>query len=117
MLPSGRLTVPSPATLPLAVAPDCAASGCHAFTHLALAQIHFPLPSPLRLYSVSPWESTSTVAPSAETDAVFTSATEVPLLAGAAGAVEADPLLELELLPQALSNTAEASMGTRNLVT
>jgi hypothetical protein len=66
-----------------------------------------------------PFESTRTVAPSVELDAVFTSDTEVAPLAGAAAAADvalalADVLLEL--LPHAASSTDAASVGTRYLV-
>jgi hypothetical protein len=66
-----------------------------------------------------PFESTRTVLPTVEFDAVFTSDTEVPPLAvAAADLVVALELVDvlLELLPHAASSTDAASVGTRNLV-
>jgi len=66
---------------------------------------------------VRPCELTRTVAPSEELEAVLTSDTATPPLAGAAaGALAADALLDvrLELLPHAASSNAVESEGRRN---
>src|ERR1035437_9822198 len=112
--PSGRLTVPSEPTLPLGEPPVDAASGCHAFTHVALVELHFPFFSPERLYRVKPCESTSTAPPSDETDAVFTTAVPAPPLDCEADGEEL--LLLLELLPQAASNKEDTATAGMNFV-
>ena len=47
-MPSGRLTTPSEATLPLGLLPEESVSGSHACKQAPLVQMNLPARSPLR---------------------------------------------------------------------
>ena len=79
MVPLGRFTEPSEPTLPIGLLPAEALSGCQSCVQPELVQMNLPACSPLRRYSVSPRAFTRTV-PRLETEPVFTSALEEPLL-------------------------------------